>query len=72
MVGWALIGGWIADGTQIFKCRLYFLRFGLGFLGGILPAGSVLHAIIGSRRQICMRCSILYMQRNAAIFLLIF
>ncbi len=57
----------IADGTQIFICRLYFLKFKLSFLSVILQTRSVLHAFIGFRRQICKRCLILYMQRNAAI-----
>ena len=56
-------GTWIADSTQIFQMSSLFFKFKLSSLSGILPTWSVLHAIIGFRRQICMRCSILYMQR---------
>jgi hypothetical protein len=60
---------WIVEGTQIFKCRLYYFKFKLSSLSGILLTQSVLHAIHGFRWQICMRCSILYMQTTASIIL---
>jgi hypothetical protein len=41
----------IADGMQIFKCRLYFLNLNLSFLSGILLTFSALHAIRRFREQ---------------------
>jgi hypothetical protein len=46
-----------------------FFKLKLSSLSGILLTCSVLHAILGFRRQICMRCSILYMKIIAAIIL---
>jgi hypothetical protein len=41
----------IADGTQIFKCRLCFFYLNISFLSGILLTFSALHAIRRFRKQ---------------------